>query len=1093
MVEKSSVVFPLVSIIIRSMDRSTLADALDSVASQTYPSIEVILVNAKGADHREVGEQCGYFPIRMVGSGEQLDRSRAANVGLDEATGEYLIFLDDDDLFYPEHIAVLVNALQNQNHCRCAYAGVRVEHYKEGVLRTTDLLNQPFHWPKLWGRNYIPIHAVLFERSLLNDGCRFDETLAVYEDWDFWVQMTQHTDFVHIDCVTACYRNYGHSGFGLETDKIFIRKAKGIYFNKWKSIWSGEQMSELIEFRETLLEQVQSQLHAQQAECSEYRQKLTEYQQAVTKHRQTITEHEQAITQYKQTIAAYQQEIAEYQRAIAEHKQEIAEHQRAVAGNQQVITEHQREIGKYAQIIHALYNSNSWKLTAPYRQVGLQARRISHVLALSSRFIKEHGGGWQGGKRLILKTGQRLLKEGPKGVRNGLRRYASYRPPREISKFIGASITRPELAPHTMAVDIVICVHNALEDVKKCLESVLRHTSPPYELILVDDGSGTETRDYLEHFAKNNHARLIRNESARGYTLAANQGIRASRSPYVMLLNSDTIVSAEWLDRMIACAESDPTIGIVGPLSNTASWQSIPDIEHNGDWSNNPLPAGMTVEKMAQQVAIYSGQLYPLIPFLNGFCLLIKRDLIDEIGELDEQNFAQGYGEENDYCFRTRQAGWSLAIADDVYIYHAQSKSYSSERRRLLCEHAGQVLARKYGQPSIDEGVYFCRYNRVLEGIRARAKRLFERHALIEKAQTQWKGKRIVFILPTREAGGGANVVISEAQALIKMGVDVWLLNFSNSQVDFENSYPELDIPVIYAPNEALIPKLCADFDAVIATFNTSVAWIMSLSATIHSKPILGYYIQDFEPYFYKQETIEHKNALASYTLIPDLVCVTKTYWNHLKVLENTGAHCTVLGPSIDIDLFRPRLRKDPSWPERPLRIAAMIRPSSPRRSPHLTMEILKIMEQKYRERIEIFLFGEESNTAGFLALPQDFAWNNLGKQTPERVALLLNEVDIFVDFSDYQAMGLTAMEAMACGVAVILPENGGASSFASHEKNALLVDTKNPNACHHALDRLISDNELRIQLQRQALSDITHYFPEAPAFKLLEALFRLH
>ncbi|GKS69081.1 hypothetical protein W03_10850 [Nitrosomonas sp. PY1] len=1057
MSEEKNVTFPLVSVIIRSMDRSTLVDALNSVASQTYPNIEIIIINAKGANHREMGEWYGCFPIRMIGSDEQLNRSRAANVGLNQAAGKYLIFLDDDDWFYSEHIAGLVNTLQSQNNARCAYAGVRVEHYRGGVLETTDLLNQPFHWQRLWGRNYLPIHATLFERSLLDDGCRFDETLEVYEDWDFWVQMTQYTDFIHVDQITACYRNYGHSGFGLETDKSFIRKAKGAYFDKWKSIWPGEKINELIEYREALLEQLHNQLHEQQAECNEYKQE--------------VAEHKQAITEYKQ-------EITQYKREIAEHKQ--------------AITEYTREVAKHKQDINALYNSNSWKITAPYRRIGLQARRISYVLALSSSFIREHGGGWQGGRRLILKMCQKLLEEGPQGVRNSLRMYASCRqPPREISRFTNTTISRPDLVPHTVAVDIIICVHNALEDVKKCLASVIRHTCPPYELILVDDGSDIETRDYLKNFAKDNNAQLIRNESARGYTLAANQGIGASRSPYVVLLNSDTVVSAEWLDRMISCAESDSSLGIIGPLSNTASWQSIPDIEQNGDWSSNPLPAEMTVEEMAQQVAIYSGQLYPRIPFLNGFCLLIKRALIDEIGKLDEQNFAQGYGEENDYCLRSRQAGWSLAIADDVYIYHAQSKSYSTERRRLLCEHAGQVLAKKHGQSLIDEGVYFCRYNRVLEGIRAHAKRLFERHEFIKKAKAQWKGKKIIFILPTREAGGGANVLISEAQALIKMGIDTWLLNFSYLQVDFENSYPELDIPTVYAPNEESIPKLCEDFDAVIATFNTSVAWIAPLAKNTHSRPILGYYIQDFEPYFYKEGTAEYKKALASYTLIPDLICVTKTNWNRQKVSEETKVDCTVLGPSIDIDLFRPRLRKDPSWPERPLRIAAMIRSSSPRRGPYLTMKVLKIIEQKYGKQIEIFLFGEESDTPGFLALPRDFAWNNLGKQTPEQVALLLNEVDIFVDFSDYQAMGLTAMEAMACGVAVILPENGGASSFASHEKNALLVDTKDPSACCHALDRLVSDNELRIQLQRQALSDITHYFPEVPAFKLLEALFQ--
>jgi GT2 family glycosyltransferase len=671
--------------------------------------------------------------------------------------------------------------------------------------------------------------------------------------------------------------------------------------------------------------------------------------------------------------------------------------------------------------------------------------------------------------------------------------YASYhQPPKEISILTGSAISRPDLIPHVIPVDIVICIHNALEDVKKCLESVIRHTHPPYKLILVNDGSNIETSDYLECFVKKHDAQLIRNESARGYTLAANQGLRASQAHYVVLLNSDTVVSSEWLDRMVACAESDPSIGIVGPLSNTASWQSIPDIEQNGDWSSNPLPAEMTITDMAQQIAIYSGRLYPRIHFLNGFCLLIKRSLIDDIGEFDEQNFAQGYGEENDFCFRSRQAGWSLAIADDVYIYHAQSKSYSTERRRLLCDHAEQVLAKKYGQPAIDEGVYFCRHNRVLEGIRAHAKQLFERHALIKKASVQWKGKRIIFILPTREAGGGANIIISEAQALIKMGIDVWLLNFSYLQVYFENSYPTLDIPTLYAPNEESIPKLCADFDAVIATFNTSVSWIAPLTKVTHTRPTLGYYIQDFEPYFYQKGTVGYKKALASYSLISGLVCVTKTHWNHQKILEETGVSCAILGPSVDIDLFRPRLRKDPSWPERPLRIAAMIRPSSPRRSPHLTMEILKATEQKYEQRIEIFLFGEESDTSGFLALPRDFAWQNLGKQNPEQVALLLNEVDIFVDFSEYQAMGLTAMEAMACGVAVILPNKGGANSFAYHEKNALLVDTKDSSACQRALDRLISDNELRIRLQRQALSDITFYYPEAPALKFLEILFPL-
>ncbi|MFI3221689.1 MAG: PIG-L family deacetylase, partial [Methylococcaceae bacterium] len=105
---------PLVSVIIRSMDRHTLSEALDSVALQTYAHIEIVVVNAKGAEHSALSDWCGNFPMRLIDSPETLRRSHAANVGLNSAQGDYLIFLDDDDAFNPEHIAGLVNVLHQQ-------------------------------------------------------------------------------------------------------------------------------------------------------------------------------------------------------------------------------------------------------------------------------------------------------------------------------------------------------------------------------------------------------------------------------------------------------------------------------------------------------------------------------------------------------------------------------------------------------------------------------------------------------------------------------------------------------------------------------------------------------------------------------------------------------------------------------------------------------------------------------------------------------------------------------------------------------------------------------------------------------------------
>ena len=125
---------------------------------------------------------------------------------------------------------------------------------------------------------------------------------------------------------------------------------------------------------------------------------------------------------------------------------------------------------------------------------------------------------------------------------------------------------------NAVEVDLVICVHDALAEVRTCLSAVVRHTRAPVRLILVDDGSEPETAAYLARFAHEQGAVLIRNEVALGYTRAANLGLRASSAPVMVLLNSDTYPAPGWLEQLVACALSSQRIGLAGPLSNTASW-----------------------------------------------------------------------------------------------------------------------------------------------------------------------------------------------------------------------------------------------------------------------------------------------------------------------------------------------------------------------------------------------------------------------------------------------------------------------------------------------------------------------------------------
>jgi glycosyltransferase involved in cell wall biosynthesis len=235
---------PLVSVIVRSVGRDTLAQALDSIARQSYPNIEVVVVDALGSGHPSLGESCGPHPVRVCGRGERLLRSRAANLGLEEARGAYLIFLDDDDWFLPSHIVALVAALEGSPSTEVAYAGVRCV---DASGRTERVLSLPFDPARLRAGNYIPIHAALFRRSVVEAQVRFDEALEWFEDWDFWLQLAGRGSFIHVGQASACYRTGGASGVGLTPEDARRRAGEARVLEKWRPGWSGDDLEATIE------------------------------------------------------------------------------------------------------------------------------------------------------------------------------------------------------------------------------------------------------------------------------------------------------------------------------------------------------------------------------------------------------------------------------------------------------------------------------------------------------------------------------------------------------------------------------------------------------------------------------------------------------------------------------------------------------------------------------------------------------------------------------------------------------------------------------------------------------------------------------
>lgn len=235
---------PKVCVLVHGMGPQ-LQDALDSLALQTYANIEVLVVNARQHEYTPLGAWCGRFPLRVVSAGASPTRSQAANAALDRADGDYLLFLDGDHWLAPDHISGLVAALKDADACRVAYAGVEFRGAGREVL-DVEALNEPFDMGRLCGGSYIPIHAILFARALLGQGARFDETLDGCEDWDFLLQLARLSDFVHVDKVSAYCRVTGAPVAGSGGEAALLRKARERVFEKWKVVWSGAQIDDLV-------------------------------------------------------------------------------------------------------------------------------------------------------------------------------------------------------------------------------------------------------------------------------------------------------------------------------------------------------------------------------------------------------------------------------------------------------------------------------------------------------------------------------------------------------------------------------------------------------------------------------------------------------------------------------------------------------------------------------------------------------------------------------------------------------------------------------------------------------------------------------
>ena len=508
---------PLVSVIVRSTGRPELATALASVATQTYQRIEIVVVDALGTGQLKLDPAQCRFPLRGEQANHPLGRSAAANLGLDLAQGDYLIFLDDDDWFEPDHLAGLVEQLNLESTAIAAYAGVRcVRPASSGDWETIRVYNDSFDVARLCCENFIPIHALLFRREALQGAapCRFDERFDLYEDWDFWLQLQERGGFQHRDALSACYRIHEGGGLGVAADEQRALAAFQAIVTKWRSRWTDRELMDLIA-RARHLDRLLQGTEAQRAKAVQQADELT---LTVQRYAQLETQNAELETQRTQL---------EMQNAELETQRAQLETQRAAIA--QLDREWQ---DRYEWVI----TSRSWRLTAPLRDGARWLRERRNGLA-----VRLARWAWRAGVAVYRGPGGWLLTRLPFGWKQAARqllRRGVVTHPEEVG-----SVRRME---EPLRVSIIVPIYNHAEYLEHCLRSALEQSYPEVEVIAVDDASSDpRVQKILERLAGHPRLRIFTNAVNLGISLTQNRALIESQGDIIGFLDCDDFLTPD--------------------------------------------------------------------------------------------------------------------------------------------------------------------------------------------------------------------------------------------------------------------------------------------------------------------------------------------------------------------------------------------------------------------------------------------------------------------------------------------------------------------------------------------------------------------
>ncbi len=576
--------------------------------------------------------------------------------------------------------------------------------------------------------------------------------------------------------------------------------------------------------------------------------------------------------------------------------------------------------------------------------------------------------------------------------------------------------------------DIVIPVYKSPDWVKVCVYALFKNTDDSIinTVYLINDCDDELTINCLKNLSeKYSKVKVLKNEKNLGFIKTTNKGMKESNADYVLLLNTDCILSKNAISKLINHIENNPKIGLICPISSNAANLTFEMYEGFSFMQMNEL-----FEKK------FKGMNFDACTVV-GNCLMITRECIKKVGYLDEA-YGTGYGEETDYQFKAMAEGFEAKVAIDTYVFHKSEVSFgtSKEKQEKLKRNRDLFFSR-----------WGSEYNRLLS--------IYQNNDPVEyiKNHITEEDKKIEFdflmyLIGLSQNAGGVHMSIDMINYLNINGIKC------NIFYGFSNGYDEI---MLFNPvNVQNINNFkCRQF---VSTIYFSTYFVKKI-ADEKNVPLI-YFAQGYEPYF--ENGCDYGVAELSYKLPDNILTISEYLKDRYK--DMFDADSFVISNGINYDLLHRHNKNEK------IKTITFVLRNNYLKGDYILYDLIKKLSNSDRELTIKIINNNIFSVMPFLNNKKVKIETYNGLFTRKELATFFQNSDLYIDASVTEGFGLVNLEAMAAGNVVISSNSGGVNEYLENDVNGIIInDINNVYSYYNSIIDLLDNPKKFIKLRDNA------------------------